>query len=75
MDNPPEPVNTDLTPEQLAALRIRDPISTSERETFEAKIRELEYKIAELEEKLKEAKKTPAPPKKKSLAERFSPLG
>lgn len=68
-DNPP-----DLTPAELAKARLPDPLSPSERETFVAKIKELEAEIADLKEKLKESKRAPVEPKRKSALERFSPL-
>jgi regulator of replication initiation timing len=71
----------DLKPEDLAKARIPDPLSPSEKETFEARIDELleENKALKAEiEKLRETydftPKKPKEAKRKSFAERFSPL-
>lgn len=63
----------DLPPEQLVNVDVPPPLSKSEKETFEAKIREQREEIDRLNAEIVELKK-PAPVKKSAL-HRFSPLG
>lgn len=65
---------TDPTPEQLAALRLAEKPTPSEKEVFEGKIREQAEEIDRLKLELEEIKKPKPEPKKKSFHERFNPL-
>lgn len=72
MADPIPPVNPEPTPTQLSIARLPDPITSGERETYEAKIAELKERIETLEAENLELK-TPPKPKKKSILERFAP--
>jgi hypothetical protein len=64
----------DLTPAELAKLRLPDPITPSEREVFVARIKELEAEVADLKGMLEKANKPKPEPKRKTVLDRFSPL-
>ena len=64
MENEPPKDKKDLTPEELAKLRLAEPITPSEREAFVGRIQELEGMVRQRDEKIK-ALENPEPPKKK----------
>lgn len=67
-DEPP-----DVKPADLAKARVPDPVTQTEKEVFEGRIRELLEEVATLKAEIKELKKGSTPAKKKSLLERFAP--
>lgn len=71
-DELPE-VKPDPTPEDLAKLRLPPPITKSEKEVFEGRIKELEDENAELKKKLEEKSKPAPAPKQKTWLERITP--
>lgn len=73
-EEPPE-VKPDPTPLELSKTRLPDPITQSEKEIYEGKIRELKEENEQLRAENEKLKKPVAAPKKKSLAERFNPIG
>jgi hypothetical protein len=64
------PESSPPTPEAAAAHRSPEPLTQSERETYEATIDDLRSKLSELEAKLAEALKVPI----KEIEAKFDPL-
>lgn len=68
------PAKPDPTPEQLAELRLKSPLTESEKEVYTARIKELEAEREQLRRDLEEARKPKPEPRKKSFLSGFNPL-